>query len=91
MPPLHNGSIRNHCPQCLYSLHIDVFPGDRANTCLGPLEPVAVEQHGKKGWIIVHRCQVCGVQVRNKAALDDPTPDNYDLIIELSNPRRGLI
>ncbi len=83
--PLENGSVRNHCPQCLFSLHVDVFPGDRASECFGLLEPVAVEYSGKKGWIIVHRCQKCGFVGKNKAALDDPqASDNYDKLVELS-------
>ncbi len=83
--PLENGSVRNHCPQCLFSLHVDVFPGDRASVCGGLLEPVAVEYSGKKGWIIVHRCQKCGFVGKNKAALDDPqASDNYDKLVELS-------
>lgn len=83
--PLTNGSVRNHCPFCLHSKHVDVFPGDRASDCLGPMEPVRVEQHSKKGWMIVHRCLTCGFEGRNKAALDDAQPDSWDRIIELSN------
>jgi hypothetical protein len=84
VPPLQNGSVRNHCPRCLYSLHVDVFPGDRAEHCHGLLEPIAVVHSGKKGWIIVQRCQACGAERRNKAALDDPTPDDFAEIIKLS-------
>lgn len=29
-------SHRNHCPNCLYSLHVDITPGDRAAACHGP-------------------------------------------------------
>ncbi|AFZ68823.1 RNHCP domain-containing protein [Deinococcus peraridilitoris] len=83
--PLRSGSVRNHCPVCLWSLHVDEFPGDRANPCRGPLRPVGVEHSAKKGWIIVHRCERCGFVGRNKAALDDPQQsDDYALIVELS-------
>ncbi len=85
VPPLANGSYRNHCPTCLYSLHVDLFPGDRANGCGGLLEPVGVEYSGKKGWIITHRCTRCGALRRNKAALDDPEkPDSFERLLELS-------
>jgi hypothetical protein len=84
VPALDNGSYRNHCPYCLYSLHVDINPGDRANTCQGILKPVGVEYSGKKGWIILHRCQRCAETRRNKAALDDSVSDDYDLIIALS-------
>ena len=83
--PLTNGSVRNHCPGCLHSLHLDVFPGDRASDCGGLLEPVSVEQHAKKGWMIVHRCQKCGHAGRNKAALDDHRqPDDFEALLTLS-------
>lgn len=85
VPALENGSVRNHCPRCLHSLHVDVFPGDRAAGCGGLLEPVGVEHTGKKGWIVLHRCRACGAERRNKAALDDPRdPDDFDLIVRLS-------
>lgn len=89
VPPLSNGSVRNHCPACLHSLHLDVFPGDRASDCHGLLEPVGVEHSAKKGWMILHQCQSCGHRVRNKAALDDAAPDNYDLIVALSQRQRA--
>lgn len=83
--PLENGSVRNHCPQCLHSLHVDEFPGDRASLCGGLLEPKSVEQQSKKGWVIVHCCQKCGAEKRNKAALDDPNqPDDWNALIVLS-------
>jgi DNA-directed RNA polymerase subunit RPC12/RpoP len=87
--PLQNGSVRNHCPHCLHSLHVDVNPGDRASDCLGLLEPVGVDYDGKKGWIVVHRCAKCGAERRNKAALDDPRqPDDFEVIVALSRKPR---
>jgi len=86
--PLRNGSVRNHCPVCLWSLHVDVNPGDRANACRAPMEPVGVEHTAKKGWVILHRCTACAFVGRNKAALDDPEqPDHYDEIVRLSTRR----
>lgn len=32
---------RNHCPNCLSSLHVDIEPGDRASDCGGIMEPAA--------------------------------------------------
>ena len=82
--PPHESSCRNHCPHCLYSLHVDAeFPGDRASTCHGLLQPIGVTQSGKKGWILLHKCLKCGAASRNKMANDD----NMDLAAELSrNP-----
>jgi hypothetical protein len=83
--PLANGSYRNHCPFCLYSQHLDINPGDRASDCGGLLKPVGVDYSGKKGWIIISRCERCGEVRRNKAALDDPVAaDDYELVLELS-------
>ncbi|KKR23265.1 MAG: hypothetical protein UU40_C0001G0010 [Candidatus Uhrbacteria bacterium GW2011_GWD2_41_121] len=81
------GGYRNHCPTCLYSKHVDIIPGDRANPCQGLMQPIAVEYLPQKGWMIVCRCTKCGHQGRNKATLSDSQPDNLDRIIELSaNP-----
>ena len=71
---------RNHCPHCLHSLHVDIVPGDRANTCRGLLVPVAVENNAKKGYIIVHKCKSCGEIKRNKYADDD----NFDEILNIA-------
>ena len=88
---LQNGSVRNHCPHCLHSLHVDIDPGDRASDCHGLLEPIGVDSSGKKGWIIVHRCAKCGAIKRNKAALDDPLqPDDFDVIVALSAKPRAF-
>lgn len=85
---LQNGSVRNHCPVCLHSLHVDVFPGDRACECKGLMRPVGVEQHSKKGWMIVHQCKKCGYIGKNRAALDDPQqPDDWDQLVTLSTQR----
>ena len=38
-----NVSERNHCPHCLYSLHVDLnVPGDRKSVCHGKMKPIAV-------------------------------------------------
>ena len=78
--PLTNGSYRNHCPFCLYSLHVDNIPGDRASACLGLMKPVGVRSNSKKGWQIVHRCEKCGAEKVCRAAEDTEQPDNSDII-----------
>ena len=70
---------RNHCPYCLCSLHVDIDPGDRANECKGMMSPIGIEYNAKKGYIIVHKCNICGEIKRNKSADDD----NYDLILSI--------
>ena len=74
-------SCRNHCPYCLHSLHIDINPGDRAESCHGDLDPIGLEMSPKKGYVIIFKCKKCGAIRKNKAAEDD----DMDLIIKLSS------
>ena len=76
-------SCRNHCPFCLYSKHVDINPGDRAESCHGLLEPIGVELQNKKGYMIIYKCTKCGAIRKNVAAKDD----DMKKIIKLSaNP-----
>ena len=63
----------NHCPQCLWSKHVDVNPGDREAQCHGLMEPMGVEFKGGV-YAILHCCAACGFEKRNKMAKDD----NFD-------------
>ena len=77
---------RDHCPFCLWSIHVDVNPGDRANECRGNLVPVKVETDSKKGYVIVYRCDKCGEIHRNRAANEAKVqPDSINLLIKLSS------
>lgn len=79
------GSFRNHCPECLWSLHVDIIPGDRKNPCRGRMEPVALEGSEGAGWYVVHRCTRCGETSRNHCALGVRNqPDRWDVLIEIS-------
>ncbi len=62
---------RNHCPNCLYSLHLDELPGDRASDCGGLMEPITVWVRKNGEWAILHRCRRCGKIVSNRIAADD--------------------
>ena len=86
--PHPDGSSRNHCPYCLYSLHVDSeVPGDRESECQGLMVPIGIELNKKKGTRIEHMCQKCGHRIYNKIASDD----NWDLICELSRiPKEDL-
>jgi uncharacterized CHY-type Zn-finger protein len=60
----------NHCPKCLWSLHVDIFPGDRAARCGGLMEPVeAFLDHGE--WHLTHRCVTCGYAKKNRLSDED--------------------
>ena len=62
---------RNHCPNCLSSVHVDEEPGDRASECGGVMEPVAVWVRKGGEWALIHRCKRCGALSSNRIAADD--------------------
>ena len=70
---------RDHCPNCLCSLHVDDYPGDRLCNCHGVLRPMEIEKGKKDTLKIVYRCDKCGMIKKNKMARDD----NYDLVIKI--------
>ena len=78
-------SSRNHCPFCLWSLHLDVNPGDRLSDCGGEMMPVKAEPDAKRGYILTHRCTRCGAERRNKTAHEAKVqPDDLKKIIALT-------
>lgn len=62
---------RNHCPNCLCSLHVDNEPGDRDADCGGLMEPISVWVRRDGEWAIIHRCRQCGALSSNRVAADD--------------------
>ena len=40
--PIEGNGYTNHCPNCLYSKHVDINPGDRKSTCGGIMAPIRV-------------------------------------------------
>lgn len=69
----------DHCPYCLWSCHVDIYPGDRKSSCGGEMKPIDVSiKNGQ--YYIYYKCQKCGLKRRYKAAPDD----NIEQIIELS-------
>ena len=62
---------RNHCPNFLSSLHLDIEPGDREADCGGIMDPVGVWVRKNGEWAIIHRCRRCGHLSSNRVAADD--------------------
>ena len=62
---------RNHCPFCLWSVHLDERPGDRRSPCRGGMEPIAIWVRPSEEWALVHRCASCHVVRVNRIAGDD--------------------
>ena len=72
-------TARDHCNYCLYSKHLDIFPGDRKNNCKGILIPIGIEKF-KDSYKIIYKCEKCGKEHKNIMAKDD----NINKIIALS-------
>jgi DNA-directed RNA polymerase subunit RPC12/RpoP len=62
---------RNHCPFCLYSVHLDKKVGDRAAECGGSMKPIGKTFKKDGEEMIVHKCEKCGVTSKNRIAGDD--------------------
>ncbi|MEV6123309.1 RNHCP domain-containing protein [Streptomyces sp. NPDC052077] len=63
---------RNHCPNCLASLHVDGrVPGDRAADCHGRMEALSMSVRPDGEWLVIHRCLSCGALSANRIAGDD--------------------
>lgn len=79
-----NYTSRDHCPHCLYSKHVDINPGDRANKCRGLLRPIDIENF-KNTYKIIYKCEKCNKIHRNIVATDD----NFNEIINLTT-KKGI-
>lgn len=70
--PIAGGRHRNHCPNCLYSRHVDdTMPGDRKSDCHALMAPtgILIRRNGEQ--VIIHRCLGCGKEDPNRIAADD--------------------
>lgn len=68
----------NHCPKCLWSKHVDINPGDRKSECGGLMEPKEILKI-KSAFSILHKCQKCGMEKKNKIS----TRDDFDEIVKI--------
>ena len=69
----------NHCPDCLWSKHVDNSPGDRASECCAMMKP-SIEKVNGSSYTLKHTCLKCGHTKINKSAKDDSVEE----IIKLS-------
>ncbi|MFA6227464.1 MAG: RNHCP domain-containing protein [Candidatus Paceibacterota bacterium] len=69
----------NHCSKCLWSKHVDVNPGDRAEACAGMMCPIKIETE-KGEFVITHKCVKCGFERRKKIEKED----NFDEVVRVS-------
>lgn len=71
---------RNHCPNCLFSLHVDKQTGDRDSTCGGLMEPIGKIYKKDGEEVLIHKCIVCGKERKNRIAGDDSIEGVADLL-----------
>ncbi|MDB4939746.1 MAG: hypothetical protein JWO40_171 [Candidatus Doudnabacteria bacterium] len=69
----------NHCPNCLYSKHVDINPGDRASSCGGLMKPVQVFLKNGE-YVIKHQCTICGYEKNNKTSPND----NFEKLLKIN-------
>ncbi len=81
---------RNHCPSCLFSLDVDLEPGDRKSQCQGIMEPIGLtfkkegekDKYGKARQgelMLIHECLRCNKISINRIAGDDKPKTIIDL------------
>ena len=74
------GHHRNHCPFCLFSLHVDDRrTGDRQSICKSRMQPTGSFQRRNGEHVLVHRCLGCGFERFNRIAADD----DFELVLSL--------
>lgn len=80
-PLTSGGRNRNHCPFCLYSLHVDEeTPGDRLSDCHGLMAPIGAETRRTGEYVLIHKCEKCQKISKNRIAGDD----NWEKITSLA-------
>jgi hypothetical protein len=69
----------NHCPKCLWSKHVDITPGDRAEDCAGLMKPENISKVGDD-LVITHLCLRCGHRKNNKTDPQDMLSSYFDQV-----------
>lgn len=70
--PASGGRHRNHCPNCLYSRHVDdTMPGDRKSDCHAMMRPLGLIARRNGEQVLIHECLGCGKHDPNRIAADD--------------------
>lgn len=75
---------RNHCPDCLWSKHVDwKKAGDRKAKCGAGMRPIGLtfKEEGRDKWgrkkqgelMVIQKCEGCGKISINRIAADDET------------------
>jgi len=91
---------RNHCPYCLWSVHLDLFAaGDRLSACKAPMKPVGLTTKrtrnkyapdGGGELMLVHECTDCRSFSINRIAADDLADAILEVYHESLDCRQSL-
>ena len=83
---------RNHCPYCLYSLHVDISPGDRKSECHGSMKPFGLSLKIDGGEVmIIHICQKCEKLNINRISSEDDEQAIMNIFYESQNLNDDLL
>jgi hypothetical protein len=92
---------RNHCPNCLWSQHVDLDKaGDRKAECRSRMRPIGltVKRTGKKygnaacgELMVIHQCSGCGKISINRIAADDSAGVLLALYMHTQNMESGQL
>lgn len=87
---------RNHCPFCLWSVHVGRAENRRPGACRGLMAPIgltfkkeAADKYGKPKQgelMVVHQCAICGEISINRLAGDDTA----ETVLEVFGKSLGL-
>jgi hypothetical protein len=69
----------NHCPKCLYSMHVDINPGDREEHCFGMMKPIDFEKKDGR-FFVIQRCIKCNFIRKNSIS----EQDDFQKLVDLS-------
>jgi len=92
---------RNHCPNCLYSLHVDLkVSGDRESLCHGLMRPIGLtfkneglDKYGNKKQgelMLIHLCDKCGQFSINRISGDDKEDSLLQIFEQSANMDQEL-
>jgi len=80
---VEGNGFTNHCPECLWSKHVDKNPGDREETCGGLMKPVGTEGTQAK-YFLLYSCEKCSLRNKNRVAEND----NFDKVLEVARSKK---
>ena len=76
--PLYRSKIRDHCPFCLRSIHVDNTPGDRAANCGFVLQPTGFFMQADELYI-EYQCTGCEHRYRVRSHPEDQIPPSLSV------------